>query len=192
MIEIYFGAPGCGKTTILAQLAHKMKKKYKYIYSNCEDLLNARYISPEKLNDLGNITLPEYSLLLIDEAGIEFNNRNYKGLPKNLIYYAKMHRHYRIDIIMFSQSFTDMDITFRRLANTYYRVKRCGPFSLSRRIRPFLHIDEEKKEIVDGYEFYPFFRSLISFVKPFNLCYRPRYYKYFDSWARIELPIFYS
>lgn len=191
MIEIYFGLPGVGKTTILAQLAHKAKNKYKYIYSNVE-LLNARFLSESQVLELGVYTVPEFSLILLDEAGITFNNRSYKSLPKNLIYFAKMHRHYHVDIVLFSQSYEDLDITFRRLANVFYRVKKIGPFSLSRLIRPCLTINDEDKQIIDGYEYYPILLSFITFIKPFKLCYRPKYYKYFDSWSRKELPYFYN
>lgn len=187
MIDVYFGLPGCGKTTYLTKLALKGLKRYNYVFANTP-VIGTRFLSSDDLMKLGIYTIPENSLLLIDEAGIDFNNRSYKSLPKNLIYFLKMHRHYKIDIIIFSQSYEDMDITFRRLSNQYYYLKRLGPFTLARKIRPILHIDKERKEILEGYEFYGFFWSLFTFQKPYNLCFRPIYYKYFNSWVRKELP----
>ena len=47
--------------------------------------------------------------VIIDEAGIEYNNRNFKAFPKEAIYWYKYHRHYECSVDVFSQSYDDMD-----------------------------------------------------------------------------------
>ena len=85
MIRIYFGNPGCGKTTLACRMFKKEKKRYKrkkspykYFISNFENKLS----NCVSLEGLGKWTFPDYSYVIVDEAGIEYNNRKFKTLPK--------------------------------------------------------------------------------------------------------------
>ena len=76
------------------------------------------------MEDLGVFELTsenEECVLIIDEAGICFNNRDWKGLPKNVLEFLKYHRHYRCDVYFFSQA-ADMDKSIRDLSQTWYKV----------------------------------------------------------------------
>lgn len=74
--ELYIGKKGAGKSTNMARLASK--------YTNlgwsvlCTEKLSGTYFID--YNDIGKVSIPENSVLLIDEAGIVFNNRNWKNL----------------------------------------------------------------------------------------------------------------
>lgn len=209
MINVYFGSPGSGKTTHIMYLIKKQIKylsswKYRlskipvfskffpkkpdYYFTNVKDCVFPFYPSSE----LGVSALPPYSVYYLDEAGIDFNNRKYKTMSQSTIAYLKLHRHYKHDVNIYSQSWEDMDVTLRRLADRYYYLKKVGPFTLVRRVRKIVTIDNNTQQIIDGYKFTGILWRLVpKFLggfKSFYFVFRPKYYKYFDSYA-IENPL---
>lgn len=113
MIKLFFGSPGCGKTTLCAFFAQKYKKQalkkalkgkkgdYDYIFSNAE-IADA---NPFNRKQLDTCVFPRNSLALIDEAGIDFNSRKTLSMSAEMQEYLKKHRHYKNDLIFF---FTDL------------------------------------------------------------------------------------
>lgn len=192
MIKLYFGSPGCGKTTWACKLALEGKKFYRHCVCNFEQTVDGVYT--DNMKKLGHYVYPSNTLVLIDEAGIEYNNRNYKKFPEKLVSYFKKHRHFDNDIILFSQSWEDVDITIRRLVDELWYIQKIGPFSVARKVKKFVTVNETDYQIINGYKFEspiwsflprPFKRSTIT------LTYRPKYYQYFDSWSNDEnLPVF--
>lgn len=148
MITIVFGGVGSGKTAYLQRLAVKFHKK-REVYANCD----LSFCHTFHTSSLGFRSFPRGSLILIDEAGIEYNNRSFKSLPIETIEYLKLHRHYGVDIVVVSQAYDDMDITFRRLADRLFQIKKIGLFSLIRPINHRITIDKETEQIIDGYKF---------------------------------------
>lgn len=224
MIRLYFGLPGCGKTTTAVRELYKLKELpfYKKYYNefavniNCllkKDILPkfkdkkqfydfyfsnfdndlSRKIS---LKDIGLWTLPENSYLSIDEASIEYNNRKFKSLPQHTIEWLKLHRHYKIkNIDLFSQSWDDVDVTWRRIVDEIWYVKKLGPFTMLRRIYKSIRIDKNTEQIIDGYRFDKLLMSLLNFIlglPSIKIYWRRPYYRYFDSWERPNLPIKYG
>lgn len=194
MIKIFFGSPGAGKTTAAVRDLKKLYKKklYDYYYTNFETSLP--YARKCHLSGLGTWTFPPNSILFIDEAGIEYNNRKFKTLPQTTIEWFKLARHYGVDIYIYSQDYQDMDITLRRLAHEYWFIRKIGPFTLCREIRKFVHIDEEHHDIVDGFEFRGFFWRLLPWPlhrKTWYFVFRPFHYKHFDTFERPNTPLRY-
>lgn len=209
MIRIFFGNIGCGKTTLAARMFYKhlrsderhqrrlfrrrkqpaaeqSKCRYDYYFSNFPCDLSTE----TSLFDLGEWTFPPHSYVVIDEAGIEYNNRKYKTMKQSLIEWLKLSRHYRCDVDFLSQSWDDIDITVRRLASELWYVRRIGPFTMLRRIYKRVGIDEETHQIVDFFSFNKLWQ-IILFGK-FNdiqIFLRKPYYKYFDSFSTPETPI---
>ena len=196
MIRIYFGNPGSGKTTLACRNAYKIIKKYKrtkkadynHIYANFENKLT-KY---SDMSGLGEWTFPPFSYIIVDEAGIQYNNRKFKTLSQSTIQWFKLHRHYRCDVDFISQSWEDIDITVRRLADELWHIKRLGPFTLLRKVYKTVEIDNTTHQIIDGYKFgkllpqflpFPFHRT------HFKLFFRKPYYKYFDSYSTPETPV---
>lgn len=174
--DIYFGVPGCGKTTFAAYLSKKRLKRCTKVYSNVE--IKGCY-AIEK-NDIGRFDISD-GLMILDEAGIEYNNRNYKKFTDEEVSFFKKHRHYNIDIAIFSQDFKDMDIKLRKLATRYYLLKKSFiPFCISRKtIRKRIDINKDSGEIIERYFFVKFSRKLI---------FAPSVWRMFNTHERELLP----
>ena len=60
--------------------------------------------------------------------GIAVNSRNWQSIPKSLVEFLKLHRHFKMDVYFFSQG-DDVDMTIKRLAQQWYKlVKSRIPF----------------------------------------------------------------
>ena len=112
-IDLYFGVPGAGKTTWAAHLAHDALKRKRPVFSN----VYIRGAYEYDKSDLG-INLIENALVIVDEAGLEFDNRK-MSMTNEEIYFFKYHRHYQNDVVFFSQGL-DVDIKIRKLAQHLY------------------------------------------------------------------------
>lgn len=108
MVSLYFGLPGCGKTTLLASMAYKILKAkkpvYKHVLSNVylgvdPPFDRVTYIENE---DLGHFDFRD-SLILLDEATIAWDSRDYKRMEKGVIKFFLLHRHYNCDLVLFTQ-----------------------------------------------------------------------------------------
>jgi len=205
ILNVYFGVPGSGKTTFAAYLAKQaMKqswiitwaeahpgrlsqriidspfwKRRQAVWSNVP-ITGTYHLDPQQ--DIGNYMMVG-GKVIIDEAGIEYNNRNFKAFPPAAIYWYKYHRHYQCSVDVFSQSYEDMDITLRRLAQNYYVVKKSllPKFVVCKRIRRKVGIDENTHQIIDHYYFgFPILDSRWIFSPPL--------WKLFNSFSRKELP----
>lgn len=194
MIRTYFGNPRSGKTTLCVKQAIKNKKRYDYSYVNFP--CSHKDVITCDTAGLGEWTFPDCSYVAIDEAGIEYNSRSYKALPKPAIKWFKKHGHYKCDIDVFSQSWEDIDVTLRRLSVELWYVYRCGPWSLCRKVYKRVTIDKNTEQIIDGYRFANLLWLLIwplqlgwPFEKKFTLTFRPFYYRYFDSYEKDDIPV---
>jgi hypothetical protein len=155
-IVVYFGVPGSGKTTLAALHARKALKRGETVYSNVPIIGTRQYI-PYK--DFG-VHMMEDCLILLDEASLEFNNRDYGKFPKTAREFFKLHRHYGATVEVYSQSYEDMDITIRRLATKFVLVKKSLiPFFITTRTATaIIDIKEEDSQFLCGYRWKPFSR----------------------------------
>lgn len=175
IISIYFGVPGSGKTTLAAHLCRKDLRKKKKVWSNVP-ITGAYKIEPQE--DICKYMI-EDGRVIIDEAGIEYNNREFKSFSKDSTYFYKYHRHYKLDIDFFSQGFNDCDKKIRDLAQRFYVVKPSiiPYFIYRRRINRRVGINEMSGEIQDEYFFVPFGR---------NYYFAPIVWKMFNTLSRKE------
>lgn len=193
MIEVYFGSPGAGKTTIATKLAIK-DKKHSSAFLNFSNSVPG--VGEYNAEGIGRWRFPDGALICLDEAGIEYNSRSYKTMSKESIRWFKLHRHWYCDVSVLSQSWDDMDVTIRRLATRLWYIKRIGPWTLARRVYKWVGVDKETHQIIDGYDmaslwwliFWPL-QLGFPFDKKFTLTFRPFYYKYFDSYEAPDIPI---
>lgn len=193
-VSLYFGLPGCGKTTFLTYLALRAVKSGRYInvYSNVG-------LSIPGVTLIDNDCIGKYELrdclLLIDEATLFADSRGWKDFKGNRLEYFLEHRHRCADIVLFTQQWDGVDRKIRVITDRVYYVYKgviTGKWiSCCYRIPYGIVIPDAKKngsdklgEIVQGYKKPPFFIRIFA-----TRIYRPKYYRYFDSWELVELPI---
>lgn len=159
IVSIYFGVPGSGKTTLAAWLVKHDLRRGGRVWSNVP-ITGAYKLEPK--DDIGKYMICG-GRVIIDEAGLEYNNRDFKEFSKNSLYFYKYHRHYELAVDVFSQGYNDMDKKIRDLAQRLYVVRKSilPWFVYRRRIRKKVGINEYTKEIIDDYEFVPWSRKYI-------------------------------
>lgn len=190
MISMFFGKPGEGKTTLLAKIAKDSVGKYPNIYSNVHLAIpGVTYIDDDCI---GKYELRD-CLILIDEASIFADNRDFKNFNKNgtRLEYFLTHRHHGATILLFTQGYNAVDKKLRDLTVNLYRLYR--PFLTGHWFTKYYPIaydifipstGEQLGKIVEGYSKPGFLFRLFTTKRLF----RPKYYKYFDSWEINELP----
>lgn len=191
-ISLYFGLPGCGKTTWLTAIAYKALKKglYRNVYCNVHlNLPGITYIDNECI---GKYELAD-CLLLIDEATLFADSRDHKNFTKGQISYFLEHRHRHADIVLFTQQWDGVDRKIRVITDRVYYVYKgflTGKWISSCWRVPYgiLFPDPKKTgeklgEIVQGYSKPPFLSRVFA-----RRLWRPKYYKYFDSWELDPFP----
>lgn len=191
---LYFGLPGCGKTTLMAKFAKRAlnpHSRYKYVYSNVNMELDG--LIKIDVSDIGKYNIHD-GLVLIDEATIGMSNRAHKDLPKTLINWFLMHRHYNTDVFLFTQRWDGVDKTIRVITDRVYYIWKpllTGWFQSRYYQIPYDIIIPDPKngngeklgEIVQGY----CKPGLLGRLMARRLI-RPLYYRYFDSWEAPTLP----
>lgn len=189
-VSLYFGLPGCGKTTMLSYLALKAIKgtKYDNVYSNVELNIPGIIYIPDDV--IGKYELHD-GLLLIDEATLFADSRDYKNFSKGRLEFFLKHRHRNIDIILFTQQWDGVDRKIRVITDRVYYVFK-GVFlghwfstiwKIPYKVM-FPNEDGDRAgEIIMGYVKPPIFVRFFA-----KKVYRPPLYKYFDSWELDPLP----
>jgi len=187
MIQGYFGLPGSGKTTFLTMLAQKELKKIRKNKSRYDKVLTNFYCDGCYKIDykyLGHYSI-ENSLILLDEITLDADSRDFKQFDKFHKSFFLLHRHYNCDVIYFTQQYDGVDKKIRDITSSLYRVKKVAFISIATQIYRCLDINEQTKEIVQGYRFPNIIERI--FCRVHRYCLRPIYYKYFDSWERPDL-----
>lgn len=129
-LTMIFGKKGSGKSTTLTRIAYDANKAGRQIYSNIP-LPNAHLIADA---DIGFYNIPPESVLIIDEAGMIWDNRHYKNFKPEVRDWFKLQRHHRVRVYLASQTF-DIDKKLRDLCDDMYLVEcRMRIFAYARRI----------------------------------------------------------
>lgn len=186
-LTILIGRKGSGKTTLLTKFAMKYKKKGWTVYSNFP--IPGTYLyNPSQI---GLLQFPENSLVLCDEIGLVFNNRNFKTFPKEAIAWFKLQRHYKVRFIACSQA-DDYDKSIRNLVDSIYIISNiCNIVSTARKVLRTVSIVTAaegggESRIVEDLNFSPFYTI------PFGGCiftFIPAWCKYFNSYDAPALPL---
>lgn len=171
-----FGKKGSGKSSYLAKLAVIYKRKHYNVYTNMDDLnlSGVRHIDPKQIGEF----VPEpHSVVLLDEVGMLYDNRNYKEFKPAVRDFFKLQRHYKCIVYLASQSF-DIDKKLRDLTDEMY-LCTCvsGLFGVVRPITKKITLTEAssfgESRIADNLKFKWIFAWKVNFL--------PRYSKYFQS-----------
>lgn len=193
MVCLYFGLPGAGKTTVATSLALQfsepsLSNPYRHVYHNVKSMKvpGATYIDNECI---GKFDISD-SAIIIDEAQLFADNRDYKTFNKDLKEFFFGHRHYNCDIFLFSQQWDSLDKKIRSITDRVYYVykpKILGMFMTNYYRIPYdIIIPDPKKsqqslgEIIQGYCKPSLFQRLIATKRLF----RPKFYPYFNSFEK--------
>lgn len=196
-LTFIFAKKGQGKSTLLTKVALQHLAKGWTVYST--DPIPGCYYVP--VEDVGYYEFKPHSLLIIDEIGMIWDNRNFKKFPMEVRDWFKLQRHRHVKVYCASQSF-DVDKKIRDLADDMFLLqKKFRIWSYGKRILKILDIVEatgdnnSESRIVDQLKF----DSLLwFFLGSRTLTYIPRWAPYFDSfsapplkekeWDLVELP----
>lgn len=197
MVKLFFGLPGCGKTTLIASIAKRWCKRigrlrsYAHVYSNVR--MNIPGLTVIDDDCIGKYDLSN-SLILIDEATLFADSRDFKSFSKARISFFLLHRHYHCDIFLFTQQWDGVDRKIRVITDRVYYVYKTPFlghwFSCFYRIPYSIIIPDPKRsgdklgEIVQGYCKPSFFQRIFATKRIF----RPLYYRFFDSFEAPSLP----
>lgn len=176
-LTFLFGRKGSGKTTLMAKMMLKDKKRGWTIYTDVQGIKipGARIFD---LSELNTKSPPPKSAVYLDEVGLSMDNRNYKAFSSGLRDWYALQRHYKCKVVVNSQAF-DVDKKVRdRTDSFYYVTKIAGTISIARpivlKIKPNdMSNPSQDSPIVTSYRW----GSLLAW----KITWLPRYAKWFDS-----------
>jgi len=144
MIVAFTGKTGSGKTFHMVKKAYSMWKDGVDVYSNTilefepkqwldteQTKPNPKYarycekIKPHRgrityFEEISELLEVKNGLILIDEAQVLFNARNWENLPYEFQYKLQQHRKHQLDLFCTTQNMGTIDITYRRLVQAWY------------------------------------------------------------------------
>lgn len=182
-LYLVFGKKGSGKSTYLVKLAQQHLKKGWLVYTNMDELFmpGVRHFDIKHLGDF----VPEArSLLLLDEVGMIWDNRDYKVFKPCVRDFFKLQRHYHVKVYMASQTF-DVDKKLRDLCDgMFLHQSFARVFTLGKRIVRKVVITQSTSEaesrISEDLVMLPFWNWTLTYI--------PKWAKYFDSHAIPDKP----
>lgn len=180
---LVFGKKGSGKSTYLVKLAYKYLKKGWYVYTNMADMMlpSVRLIDIDKLGEFVPVA---NSVLLIDEVGMIWDNRNYKNFKPSVRDFFKLQRHYKVITYLASQTF-DIDKKLRDLTDgMILNLNVLNVLSVGKTIRRKITLTESTSEaesrIAEDLKFAPIWTWHFTLI--------PRWAKLFSSFETPEMP----
>lgn len=182
-LYLVFGKKGSGKSSYLIKLAYRYLKRGWVVYTNMEDCVipGVRIIN---INHIGDYVPEAHSLLLLDEVGMVWDNRDFKKFRTEVRDFFKLQRHYKVLCYLASQTF-DVDKKIRDLTDgmmlctnvmTAWSLGR----TISRRFVLTTPQGDSESRISEQLVFEPFWR--------WHLTYIPRYAKGYDSFQTPDKP----
>lgn len=143
-LNMVISKPGGGKSTMCVKLAHYYMKRGHHVFSTekievpiLDPKTRKKIIvetTPIKVNQLYRYQFPPDSVILVDEMGVHFHNRQFKNFDKRNVAFFKRYRHDKLIIWGFSQSF-DVDLTIRNLVSQFWVLEKYARvFAVARRL----------------------------------------------------------
>lgn len=182
-LNMVFGKKGSGKTSYFIKLALFYHKRGFNVYSNIPDI-SFDWLRSFDVSDLGKFVPPPNSVLLIDEAGSVFDNRQFKSFSSDTRDFFKLQRHYKCIVYLASQSY-DIDKKLRDLTDNMILCQSFLPWLAIRRpIKRTITLTEAssfgESRIADNLKFRCIFSWRFTFL--------PIYSKYYNSFHVPEKP----
>lgn len=166
-VTFIVGQIGSGKSAYSVKVARNYIKHHRPVFAT--DYIAGAY--KFDVAWLSSMRCPENSLLIIDEAALRFNSRDFAKISKDIIAYFKKCRHYHNDVILISQTFSDSDKQIREIATKVLFLRKFGFFTFPVRVTGDVTVDSEGQ---------PAMKYRIGrFAKPFIPMLQGKYY---NSW----------
>lgn len=180
-----FGKKGSGKSTFLARRAIEYMRAGFIVYSN----IDIPGTIPFDVENFGLIEFPWRSVVIVDEVGMIWDNRNFKNFKTHQRDYFKLQRHYGNILILASQTF-DVDKKIRDLADEMWLIeKKFRVFSYGKRILRRTVLIEAQGDSSSRIDENLEFDSLLLFAfGSRTLTFIPKWAKFFDSFDAPSLP----
>lgn len=188
-LVILFGPKGCGKSTYLTRIGLRYLSRGRRVYANFP-LPGACVCSAAAFVDR---TFPPESVILIDEAALDWDNRAFKSFPGGTLEWFRLQRHERCIVYLASQSY-DIDKKLRSLADELWIFNRVFTvFSWGRRVIKKIVVTEPGQDgesrITETYKIDSF---LFAFFGSRTFTFIPRYVGLFDSFSPLKRNLFVS
>lgn len=182
-LYMIFGKKGSGKSTYLCKLALFYRKKGYAVYTNMQDM-NIDGVRIIKAEDLGRCVPDKRSVVLLDEVGMLYDNRDFKNFKPEVRDFFKLQRHYNCVVYLASQTF-DIDKKLRDLTDRMFLVSSLSSYlslirPISKKITLVEATSQGESKIAENLRFL-FFTS-------WRFLFIPRYVRYFDSFVAPEKP----
>lgn len=180
VIEIH-GFPGAGKTTVLTMLAQRSLQGKETLGIPPYDTVLTSFPCPGCYElDFDLLGKRNFSncLMILDEVSMYCDARSWKNFSESLLYFTKFTRHHKISLVWASQSANDADKKLREVTQASYIIDKYFCFTA---IKPIL----KRHTVVNGV---PDQRFELAPPALWSWCFRPKWYKYFDSYSVKPLP----
>lgn len=171
-----FGAKGSGKSTLMVKWMIQDLRHGWTVYTDMPgvSIEGVRFI---KTLDLAEFAPPPKSSVYLDEAGLSFDNRNFKSFPEGIRDFAALQRKYKVKWVLNSQT-TDTDKKLRSRTDRLFLQTNIGNvIGITRPIIRTVTLTEAssmgESRIADQLKFDKPWRWRITLM--------PRYFKYFNS-----------
>lgn len=181
-LVMVFGKKGSGKNTLMTKLSIQYNKKGYKVFSDSE-IFNTFKLDT---NWIGKYDFPPKSVLMIEEAGIVWDNRDFKTFSKEVRNFFKLQRHKQVIVYLCSQAF-DIDKKLRDLTDEMYLLTNyMGIFSVAKKINKRVAIHNAS----DSNNGESFLTETYNFDFPWRwkFTYIPRWIRYFNSFEAEQFP----
>lgn len=187
-LVMVFGKKGSGKTTFLVKTAYRYLRKGRPVYST-EKIPGCYHFNVDRI---GYMTFPEDAVILIDEVGMIWDNRNFKTFKPEVRDYFKYQRHEQHIVYLFSQTF-DIDLKLRNLTDAMYLCTcHFGWLSVARKIKRSIIVvhpqGDSESRIADDLEMEPILWSLFG-ARTIIFTFIPHWVPMFNSHEKLGLPM---
>lgn len=161
------GQIGAGKSAYSVKLARQALKKKRPVYST-DYIQGCLQFNVEWLAEM---KCPENSLLIIDESALKFNSRDFAKISKDVLAYFKKCRHFKNDVVLISQTFSDTDKQIREISTKVLFLRKIGMVTIPVKVKGDVTIGDDGQPCIKY--------KIGRFGKPFIPSLQGKYY---DSW----------
>lgn len=121
-LTVIFGRKGSGKSTLEQKLATQHYQNGWSVFCDKGDS-HLPFVREIDAQHMYQYKFPPNSLIMVGEASMYWDNRDFKDFPKPMQKFLRLQRHKRIKIIMFTQTY-DTDKKIRDLADQICIVRK--------------------------------------------------------------------